>query len=338
MPAILSEPRMTEAINTHLLAKLGTLRQLEIFLKVADVGGIMQAAEQLHLTQPSVSMQVKKLSDVIGLPLYEQIGRKIFLTDAGRSVAAASREILDALNRLDMQLNDLKGVKGGRLSIAVVTSAKYFLPHLLGPFCRRYPGIHVEFKVGNREQILERLANNQDDMYFFSHPPADMNIQCHPFLPNPLVVMASANHPLAGRKNLHWNDLLNERFLLREQGSGTRYAVLQHLQQHGLKIKTAMSMTIESNEAIKHAVMANLGIAVLSAYSLVHAEEEGLVQLDVQEFPVMTVWQLVHLQEKKLSIVAQRFLEFVLQEGREHLPMDKIEARVRAAQRKELSK
>jgi DNA-binding transcriptional LysR family regulator len=323
---------MTDPIDTHLLAKLGTLRQLEIFLKVAEVGGIMQAAEHLHLTQPSVSMQVKKLSDAIGLPLYEQIGRKIFLTDAGQRVAEAAREILDALNRLDMQLNDLKGLQGGRLSIAVVTTAKYFLPHLLGPFCRRYPGIHVEFKVGNREQILERLANNQDDLYFFSHPPADMDIECHVFLPNPLVVVASASHLLAGRKNLHWNDLINERFLLREAGSGSRYAVLEHLRKHNLQIKTAMSMTIESNEAIKHAVMANLGIAVLSAYTLVHADIEGLVQLDVKEFPVMTHWQLVHRREKKFSPVAQRFLDFVLQESREHLPMNKIEARVQAAQ------
>ncbi|MCY3687719.1 MAG: LysR family transcriptional regulator [Gammaproteobacteria bacterium] len=316
-------------MDTRLPARLGTLRQLEIFMKVAETQSIARAAEALYLSHSAVSVQIRKLAEAVGLPLHEVIGKQLYLTEAGQEVVASGRELFEAIARLDGKLNDLKGLNAGSLSIAVVTTAKYFLPRILGPFCREYPGIDVAFMVGNRAQIIERLNGNRDDFYIFSDPPDNLEIDSRPFLPNPLAVVASAKNPLNRRKRLNWEDLQEQKFLLREQGSGTHITIQKHLSENGLSL--GKTMVIESNEAIKYAVMADMGITILSAYVLANATEDGLAQLRVKGFPIMSHWHVVNLKSKKLSLIAERFLDFILNRSRDVLPMEHIEQQVRRA-------
>ncbi len=316
-------------MERRLLTRLGTLRQLEIFMKVAETQSIARAAEALYLSHSAVSVQIRKLAVTLGLPLHEVIGKQLYLTEAGREVVASGQELFEVIARLDDTLNDLKGLTAGSLSIAVVTTAKYFLPRILGPFCQEYPGIDVAFMVGNRAQIIERLNANKDDFYIFSDPPEDLEIESTPFLPNPLAVVASAKNPLSQQKGLKWKDLEGQKFLLREQGSGTHITIEKHLRKNGLSL--GKTMVIESNEAIKYAVMADMGIAILSAYVLEKAEEDGLAQLRVKGFPIMSHWHVVNLKSKKLSLVAERFLEFILNRSRDVLPMHHIEKQVQRA-------
>lgn len=322
---------MTGRHDARLLGRLGTLRQLEIFLKVAEVGGIAQAAESLHLSQPSVSIQMRRLAEAIGLPLYEVIGRRLRLTEAGKMVLDSARELLDTFNRLDCNINNLKGLQTGRLRLAVDSSAKYFLPQLLGPFLHRYPGIDLEFAEGSRSELLGRLGEALDDLYIFNHLPSDLDITHHPFLPNPLVVAARRGHPLEQRKRIRWEELDGERLLVREEGSGSRLALDEFLRRQGLQL--ARPLPLASSEAIRLGVMADMGVGVLSAYALVNAEQDGLVQLRVVGFPVMSEWHVIHLREKQLSLVAKAFLDFMLEEGEQHLPMDSIRERLRQAAR-----
>ncbi|MEH6580299.1 MAG: LysR family transcriptional regulator [Halioglobus sp.] len=320
---------MAGELDTRLLARLGTLRQLEIFMKVAEVGGMAQAAEQLHLSQPSVSIQVRKLAEAVGLPLYEVIGRRLQLTEAGHRVVEAGREILDTFNRLDGTLNDLKGLRTGCLRLAVDSSAKYFLPQLLGPFLRRHPSVEVEFVEGERSFLLDRIGQNLDDLYFFNHVPPGLDITHHPFLPNPLIVVAREDHPLADSAQHTWQSLVEERLILQRKGTGSRLAIDEFLSSNGLKIERSLSLS--SSEAIKLSVMADMGVGILSAYALVNAQTDGLAQLRLQGFPIMTHWHVIHLRQKQLSPVARSFLDFVLEEGERYLPMDKIEDTVRQA-------
>jgi DNA-binding transcriptional LysR family regulator len=315
--------------DARLLARLGTLRQLEIFMKVAEVGGMALAAEQLHLSQPSVSIQVRKLAEAVGLPLYEVIGRRLQLTAAGTRVVEAGREILDTFNRLDGALNDLKGLQTGCLRLAVDASAKYFLPQLLGPFLNRHPGVEVEFVEGERSFLLDRIGQNLDDLYFFNHVPRDLDITHYPFLPNPLVVVAREDHHLASPVQHAWGDFAGERMIIPKEGSGSRLAIDEFLSRNGFKIERVLPLA--SSEAIKLSVMADMGVGILSAYSLVSAQVDGLAQLRVAGFPIMTQWHVIHLRQKQLSHVAQSFLSFVLDEAEQHLPMDKIHERVRQA-------
>ena len=296
-------------------ARVGTIRQLEILLAVHDLGSIKLASQQLFLTQPTVSMQLKKLSDSIGTPLYERHGKSRRFTDAGNALVATAREVLDSFARLDMELADLRGLKAGTLHIAVVTTSKYFIPHLLGPFCERYPEVDIDFKVGNRQQIIERLHEGRDDFYVFSHPPEDTDLEITDFLPNPLVAIAAANHPLAKKDRLKLADLAQEPFLMRESGSGTRHAIEQHLKREDATL--SVRMTIESNEAIKHAVMSGLGISILSAHTLTFGGRSGLAELRVTGLPIESHWYLVRHRERNLSLIAETFLDFLQTEGQE---------------------
>ena len=290
-------------MSSRLHAHIGTLRQLEILLAVYQQGSIKGASEQLHLTQPTVSMQLKKLSEAIGMPLYERLGRSREFTDAGLALVATAREVLDSFARLDTQLSDLRGLKAGTLRLAVVTTSKYFIPHLLGPFLSRYPNIDIHFKVGNREQIIERVEEGLDDFYVFSHPPEDEDLNITDFLPNPLVAIAPVGHPLAKRRRLSLADLAAEPFLMREAGSGTRHAIERHLERHGVRLN--VRMTIESNEAIKHAVMSGLGISILSEHTLSYGGSAGLEKLSVRQLPIESTWYLVRLRSRRLSLIAE---------------------------------
>lgn len=304
-------------MSSRLHVHIGTLRPLEILLAVHDCGSVTAASQQLYLTQPTVSMQLKKLADTVGMPLYTQVGRKLMFTDAGRALVETAREVLGSFERLDMTLADLRGSKAGTLRIAVVTTSKYFIPHLLGPFYKRYPGVDIQFRVGNREQIIARLEQGLDDFYVFSHPPADVAIDKIEFLPNPLVAIAGGRHPLGKRTNIPLEDFLEQGLLMREEGSGTRYAIEEHLRHQGVKYRP--KLTIESNEAIKHAVMAGLGVAILSVHTLAFGGRQGLAVLDVNRLPIDTHWYFVWPGARRLSPVAQTFLEYVQEEGRESL-------------------
>lgn len=289
-----------------------TLRQLEVFEAIARLGSFTRAAEELFLTQPTVSMQIKKLADAVGMPLFEQVGKKVYLTDAGHALHAFTRELLDHFARFEMTLADMKGLKQGTLRLAVVTTAKYFAPRLLGPFCQEYPGIDVSLKVSNRERILERLAENQDDLYILGQPPEEIDAVAEPFLDNPLVVLAPAKHPLTGKKRIPLARLAEEPFLLREPGSGTRKALERLFADHGLAIKVRMELG--SNEAIKQAIVGGLGVSVLSRHTLALDAPMGqLAILDVAGFPIERQWYVAYPAGKQLSIVARTFLDYLKQ-------------------------
>ena len=278
---------------------------------------VWKAAEYLNLTQPTLSMQLKKLSDQSGVRLYNQIGKKLVFTEAGTAYVQSAQVFLQEMQRLEETLDNLNGLTKGTLKLAVVTSAKYFIPHLLGPFCKRYPGIDFQMKVGNREQVIERLAIAQDDFYVFSHVPDVNHINAIEFLPNPLIPIVSPLHPLAKKKNLTLAELTAHDFIVREEGSGTRKSIENHFRQHGQKVN--VRMTIESNEAIKHCVMENLGVSVLSAHALSFGGDTGVVKLQVESFPIPSQWSFVWSADKALSPVAGVFLKYIQQEGKEAL-------------------
>lgn len=285
-----------------------TFRQLEIFREVAERLSVTEAAHALHLAQPSVSTQLGKLEQALGLSLFEQIGKRLHLTDAGREVLLGTRELFEALDRLEMRLGQLRGLTAGQLRLGVVTTAKYLVPRLLGPFCRSYPQVEVQFNIANRSEVIRRLQDNLDDLYVFSQPPQHLDIVATPLADNPLVVIAPAAHPLAG-KRLRWEELAEEPFISREPGSGTRRAIEEHFARFGWSLRPRM--TIESNEAIKESVAAGLGIAIVSRHTLVHTAPGNLVELEVEQFPIPNRWYLVRWRGKALSPVAAAFSEFV---------------------------
>jgi LysR family transcriptional regulator, low CO2-responsive transcriptional regulator len=289
-----------------------TLRQLELFEAIARLGSFTRAAEELFLTQPTVSMQIKKLSDTVGMPLFEQVGKKIYLTDIGHELHRTCIGISDHLANFEMIAADMKGLKTGKLRLAVVTTAKYFAPRLLGTFCQRYPGVDVSLKVSNRERVLERLANNQDDLYILGQPPMDADVVAEAFLENNLVVIAPANHPLANKKRIPLERLAREPFLLREPGSGTRIATERKFGESGLKL--AMRMELGSNEAIKQAVIGGLGVSVLSRHTLeLDTPARQFVVLNVQGFPIKRHWYFVYPSGKQLSVIARTFVDHLRQ-------------------------
>lgn len=291
-----------------------TLHQLRVFEATARHGSFTRAAEELYLTQPTVSIQVKQLTKAIGLPLFEQIGKRLYLTEAGQALLETSQEIFFRLEQFDMSVANLKGMKQGRLSLAVITTAKYFVPRLLGPFCERYPGIDVALQVTNHESIQERMANNEDDLYIVSQPPEHLDLESHPFLENPLVVLARKTHPLAEHTNIPIEKLDGETFIMREAGSGTRKAVQQLFGKHGIEVKVRLELG--SNEAIKQAIAGGLGISVLSRHTLISEGIGGeLTILDVEHFPIQRQWYVAHLAGKQLSIVAETFLNYLLKES-----------------------
>ncbi len=297
------------------MIKNATLRQLKVFEAVARNLSFTRAAEELHTTQPTVSIQLKQLTDIVGQPLVEQIGKKVFLTDVGRELLKVCRDIFDGLSRFEMLLSDMKGVKAGRLKLSVITTAKYFVPRLLGLFCQRYPGIDVSLKVENRERMLQRMADNLDDLYVLGQPPEHMDVELTPFLENPMVVLAARNHPLANAKDIPPKRITEEPFLMREAGSGTRLATEKFFTERGLKLKVRMELG--SNEAIKQAVAGGLGIAVVSAHTLaLERSADELVILDVEGFPIRRHWYLAYAKDKQLSVLAKVFLEFLHEESK----------------------
>ncbi|HEC20220.1 MAG TPA: LysR family transcriptional regulator [Gammaproteobacteria bacterium] len=295
-----------------------TLRQMQIFEAVVRLGGYTRAADELHLTQPTVSMQIKKLSETIGSPLLEKIGNKLHTTAVGAEVYSSAQNILGNILALGESTETLEGVVKGPLRIAVITTAKYFMPHLLGAFVNQHPEVQPILKVTNRSRVLERLKSNEDDLLIMGQVPVELDVEAHPFIDNELVVVASPQHSLARKKSISLRELAKERFLMRESGSGTRLAVERLFAENGLEIQPYMDLG--SSEAIKQAVMAGLGISVLSRHNLrLELAHKHIAMLDVEGFPLFYRWYAVHLKNKKLSLAARTFLDFLLQQGKDML-------------------
>jgi len=289
-----------------------TLQQLRLFEAVSRRRSFTRAAEELHLTQPAVSIQVKRLEEQVGLPLFEQVGKRLYPTVAGEAMYAASVDVLSRISELKDAVSDLQGTVGGPLRLSVVTTTKYFMPHLLGAFLARYPDVEPKLRFTNRATILQRLQGNQDDFVVMGQIPEQLALQSYPFLDNVVVIVAPVGHRLAHRKGLVLSDIVQERFLVREQGSGTRLVVDQRLAEHAIRIDPYMELG--STEAIKQGVMAGLGIAALSLHSVALERRAGLIEiLDVQGFPLTRPWFAVHPQGKRLSLVARTFLDFILE-------------------------
>ncbi len=292
------------------LIRHATLRQLQVFEAIVRLGSFTKAAEELFLTQPTVSMQIKKLTDAIGLPLFEHVGRNVEPTEGGLELYDACSKVFDTLSNLEMKIDDLKGMKRGRLRIGGITMAKYLVPEILGEFSRLYPGIDLSLKVTNRERVIERMVENKDDLYIMGQmSDYEIDVEMHKFSPNPLVVLAPRDHPLVGKKKIKLKDIASEPFIIREPGSGIRDAMMRTFEEKGLQPN--IRMELGSNEAIKHAIVGGLGLSVLSLHTLTLDGKNSPVSiLDVEGFPIIRQWYIVHPKGKELSLIARTFLEF----------------------------
>jgi DNA-binding transcriptional LysR family regulator len=291
-----------------------TFRQLRLLEAVARNSSFTRASEELHLTQPAVSTQIKQLEEEVGMPLFEQMGKKIFLTEVGKEVYAFSRAIAQQFRDIESVLDDMKGVKRGTLSLTVTSTGKYFAPYLLAAFLKRHPGTQVHLEVTNREEVVQQLQDNTPDMAIMGTPPENIELTAQAFMQNPLVIIARPDHPLAQMSRIPLSRLAQETFILRERGSGTRNAVERFFDQRGVRLNTSMEMS--RNEAIKHAVMAGLGLGIVSLHTLeFELELNRIAILSVEGFPVMKEWYLVHRKGKRMSPIAQAFHDFVLNEA-----------------------
>jgi len=296
-----------------------TLRQLKVFESVAKHEGYTRAAEELHLTQPAVSMQIKQLEGNIGLPLFERLGKKIYLTEAGKELYGYSSSISRQLDEVDEILEGMKGLSRGRLRVSVASTANYFATRLLAAFSKLHEGITVMLDVTNRAGLLTQLVNNETDLVIMGQPPQELNLVTEAFMDNPLVVIAPPDHPLSRKKQIPFERLQEETFVVREQGSGTRIAMERYFAERGARLTTGMEMT--SNEAIKQAVEAGLGLGIVSTHTLeLELETKRLTILDARAFPILRHWYVVHREGKRLSPVAREFKDFVLKEADSMMP------------------
>ena len=296
-----------------------TLRQLTLFESVARHLSYTRAAEELHLSQPAVSMQVRQLEDSAGLPLFEKLGNRLHLTEAGREMFNYARRIGQELQELDDVMASLKGVQRGHLRLSVATTANSFATRILAAFSHRYEGTTYSLDVTNRKTLLDQLANNETDIVIMGKPPDDVDLVVQPFMENPLVVIAHPDHPLAEHQGTNSLEALqSETFVVRERQSGTRIAMERFFSERGMQLKTGIETT--SNSAIKHAVEAGLGLGIVSIHTLdLELEAGALVVLDVEGFPILRHWHLVHRQGKRLPPIAQAFQEFLTGEEGNYL-------------------
>lgn len=294
--------------------KNATLRQLKVFEAVARNLSFSRAAQELHLTQPAVSTQVKKLEEHAGLPLFEQLGKKIHLTPAGVEMLHASRVIIAQFQQVEETMTQFKGVSGGTLNVAVISAGDYFFPKLLVQFAGLHPGVTLNFNVVNREQLLQQLADNVTDLAIMVRPPQELDTVNEPFAPHPYVIVAAPDHPLAGRRRVPVSRLAREPFVVRETGSDTWNSMAEAFGEHMAQLNIAMK--IRSTETIKQAVIAGMGVSFLSAHTITRElQARSLAVLDVQGFPMMAHWYVVHRRHKRLPPVAQAFRKFLLEDS-----------------------
>ena len=283
-----------------------SFRQLRLFLALADTGSVSAAARLMHVTQPTASMQLREIAESVGLPLYDVISRRVHLTEAGKELARTARAIAGEWELFGQKIDAMKGLTRGRLRVAVVSTAKYFVPRLLGSFCAAHPEIDISLEVLNRDGVVQRLRDNLDDLYIMSMPPTDMDLEDQAFMPNPLLMIAPLSHPLAQRKKISLQQLSGERFILRERGSGTRMAVDAQFRKS--RFSPPLRLELGSNEAIKQAVAGGLGISVLSRHALhERLEDDDVAVLDVEGFPIASQWHVVYPKGKQLSPIARVF-------------------------------
>lgn len=294
--------------------KNATLRQLKVFDAVARHLSFSRAAEELHLTQPAVSTQVKQLGAHAGLPLFEQIGKKIYLTPAGIELLHHGRAILQQFRAADEAMAQLKGASGGKLNVSVISAGDYFFARLLAEFTRRHPDVTLNLAVHNREELLHQMAANLTDLVVMGRPPRGTDTIGEPFAPHPYVIVAAPGHPLAGRKHISLDAIARESFVVREKGSDTWVSMQDAFGRRLSKFNIAMEIT--STETIKQAVIAGIGVSFLSAHTIsMELRVRSLVVLDVQGFPLMLNWYVVHRENRRLPPVALAFKRFLMDDG-----------------------
>lgn len=290
-----------------------TLHQLKVFAEVAKCGSITKAAESLHMTQPAVSIQMKQLQESVDIPLIEIIGKKLYLTEAGERLYSMQQTIQEHEEAFEAYASELKGGLTGNLSISAASTAKYFLPYLLGAFQEKYPKVKITLKVTNRNEVLQHLYNNEFQLAILTQLPDDSSIISTPFLENPLVVACPPDHPLSNQKNLTLKALKDESFIFREPGSGTRMVMERLLEKEGIDPKIAMELG--TNEAVKQAIMAGIGISLISKLSMQSELKTGTIdELQVKQFPVITHWHTLYRKRKVNTRVIKNFLDFLQQD------------------------
>jgi len=295
-----------------------SLRQLEVFAAVARQLSFARAAENLHLSAPAVSMQIAELESTLEVPLFERTGRKISLTTAGEYFLVHARRLLGNLKDAEDTIARLKGVQTGRLTIGVLSTAKYFMPRLMAGFMREHPGLDLKLEVGNRQALSELLARNELDLAIMGTPPRELDLRVEPFAAHPLGVIAAPEHPLAALPHIPPVLLDREPFIVREPGSGTRAAMERYFAD--VRIKPAAIMEMSSNETIKQAVIANMGLSFLSLHTIALEVQTGLLRaLEVDGLPLVRRWQIVHVRAKLLSPAAEAFRYYVLEHGEQLL-------------------
>ena len=301
--------------NIHRYLRHGTLPQLRLFEATARLGSFTRAAQELHMAQPTASVQIKKLSETVGVPLFEQVGKRLYLTDAGRRLYESCQEVFRAFTTLEESLAGMRALESGRLRLAVSTTGMGFAPRLLGAFVALHPGVETSMQAHNRQTLVDSLANNEDDLYLFADAPEMEDVVAQELLPNPLVVLARDDHPLAREKNIAFERLAKEPFLIREEGSGARRITMRLFGERGLAPK--IRMELGTNEAIKEAILAGLGVTIMSRYTFgLDPESSRYACLDVEGFPLENHWYLVYPQGKQLSPVARAFLDFARAEAK----------------------
>ena len=287
-----------------------TFRQLQVFNEVCDLRSYSRAAEEMSLTQPAVSLQIRQLEELIGQPLFDYVGKKLYMTEAAEALQLASRDIFGRLENLDMQLSDMLGSLQGQLKLAVESSAKYFVPHLFAAFKRQHPEVNLQLTVVNRAQAVRRLSDNRDDLVIMSMVPQDMGLEFLPFLNNPIVAVAPTDHPLCNRGPLHLQDLEPYTLLMREQGSGTRMACEEYFKEK--RVHFSQTLEVSSNESQRECAVAGLGVALLTRHAVSLELATGLLrELPVEELPLYRSWCVVQAKAKRLSPVAHAFLGFI---------------------------
>ncbi|QOL25362.1 LysR family transcriptional regulator [Thalassotalea sp. LPB0316] len=288
-----------------------TIRQLQLFSALVETQSVSKTAERLFIAQPSVSIQLKKLSELLGVELYHQRGKQIVITEVGQTVYRAAQQIACSFENLAIELNAYNGLQAGTLRLCIVSTAQHFMPQILGPFCREFPNIDVELTIKNRKTVIERAMQNLDDFYVLSHCPDDLALIKMPFLHNDLVVIAPERHELTRKPSVSLNRIIHYPFILREKGSGTRTTIDNFCRQHNIALH--QRMMVESNDAIKNMVAEGLGLAILSRHSVENNPTTGVVTLPVEHFPIVSDWYLVHSKQRKLSLLAQAFSDYIHQ-------------------------
>jgi DNA-binding transcriptional LysR family regulator len=301
--------------NIRRYLKHGTLPQLRVFEASVRLGNFSRAAHELHMAQPTASVQIKKLTETVGLPLFEQVGKRVYLTDAGHRVYAGCTEVFRALSALEETLDVLRAAENGHLRLAACSTGKYFAPRMLGAFIQRYPSVEASLEIHNRERLIERLANNEDDLYVFASPFERDDVVTQALLPNPLVVFARSDHPLAGARQISFERLAAEPLLMRESGSGTRLIAAKLFEQRGLSPRIRLELS--TDEAIKEAILAGLGVAILSRFTFgLEPDHSQLICLDVDGFPLENHWHFAYPVGKQLSATTRAFMDFARLEAK----------------------